>query len=119
MLPGMPSEIPKGRTIEALRSVWSSIDELISTLSDDEWSFGSPLPGWDVQANVAHIVGTESFLLGERPPASADMDALAHVKNPIGELNEHWIASFADRSPAVGLLTPPTQRAPAVPRPDR
>lgn len=96
----MPSEIPKQRTVDALRSVWASLDQLLDGLSDDEWRLASPLPGWDVQANVSHIIGTESFLLGEQPPVQADGGAIEHVRNPIGEMNEHWIASFADHTPA-------------------
>lgn len=96
----MASQIPKDRTIEALRAVWASIDELAGGLADHEWRLASPLPGWDVQANIAHIVGTESFLLGEQPPIQADAGSLDHVRNPIGEMNEHWIASLADRAPA-------------------
>lgn len=94
----MASKIPKGRTVEALRSVWASIDDLVSELTEEQWALPSPLPGWDVAANVAHIVGTESFLLGERPSIQAV--AADHVRNPIGEMNEHWVASLADRPPS-------------------
>ena len=100
----MASQIPQDRTVAALRAVWSSLDELVAGLSDEEWRFPSPLPGWNVQANVAHIIGTESFLLGDQPTVQADGEALDHVHNPIGELNEHWIASFADRAPAEVLV---------------
>ncbi len=99
----MASRIPKQRTVDALRAVWASIDELLSGLSEEQWRTPSPLPGWDVQANVAHMIGTESFLLGEQPSVQADADGRDHVRNPIGEMNEHWIASYADRAPAEVL----------------
>lgn len=96
----MPSEIPKQRTIDALREVWASLDELIGSLDADDWSRPTPLPAWDVGANVAHIIGTEAFLAGERPTAQIDADELEHVHNPIAAMNEAWVASFADADPA-------------------
>lgn len=96
----MVSSIDQPRTVAALRAVWESLDGLLAGLADEQWSLPSPLPGWDVRANVAHIVGTESFLLGEQPAVTVDADSVEHVRNPIGEMNESWIATFADRSPA-------------------
>ncbi len=95
----MASKIDQARTIEALRAVWASIDDLVSGLTPDEWRLPTPLPAWDVQANVAHILGTEAFLLGAQPDASIDADSLDHVRNPIGAMNEAWVASYAHRPP--------------------
>ena len=94
----MASRIDQGRTIAALRAVWSSIDALVDGLADEQWRAPTPLPAWDVQANVAHVLGTEAFLLGERPSAAIDADALDHVRNPIGSMNENWVASMAGRT---------------------
>lgn len=99
----MPSQIPKERTIAGLREVWASIDGLAAGLAAAEWRSASPLPGWDVQANIVHMLGTEVFLLGRQPTASAPVDALEHVRNPIGEMNEHWVASYEHASPEVVL----------------
>lgn len=100
----MASTISKDRTIEALREVWASLDDLLSGLSDDEWSKPSPLPGWDVKANVAHIIGTEAMLRGEpAPDVEIDREALAHVNNDIGAFNEQWIQSMRSTPPAEVL----------------
>lgn len=46
---------------------------------------------------VAHVVGTESFLLGEKPPArdrsqpEVDVHSLPHVRNETAVFNEIWI----------------------------
>ena len=91
----MASTIPKERTVEALREVWLSLDDLLSGLAEEDWSKPSPLPGWDVKANVAHIVGTEAMLRGEpAPDIELDRDALPHVNNDIGAFNEQWIESM-------------------------
>lgn len=102
------SQIPKDRTVDALGSVWSSLRELLGSLTAEQWAAPTALPGWDVQAVVAHIIGTESMLLGESPPevpgdgsadASADASAAPHVRNDIGTFNEVWVRALAGRSP--------------------
>lgn len=97
------SDIPKDRTVDALRSVWGSLDSLLDTLDGDQWKLPTPLPGWNVQANVVHVFGTEAFLLGQQPDRTIDPAALEHVHNPIGEMNENWVASYAERDPAEVL----------------
>jgi uncharacterized protein (TIGR03083 family) len=96
----MASLIPKDRTVAALDEVWSSITELLVGLDDEQWSLPSPLPGWDVQDNVAHIVGTEAMLLGiENPDIEIDRDELPHVQNDIGVFNELWVQYLRMRQP--------------------
>ena len=92
--------IPKDRTVAALDEVWSSITELLVGLDDAQWSLPSPLPGWDVQDNVAHIVGTEAMLLGiENPDIEIDRDELPHVQNDIGVFNELWVQYLRMKQP--------------------
>ena len=88
----MASNIPKDRTVAALGEVWASLGDLLGDLRDDEWRLPSPLPGWSVQDNVAHIVGTEAMLAGE-PGPSVDIDRSVneHVRNDIGAFNEQWV----------------------------
>ena len=96
----MASLIPKDRTVAALDEVWSSITELLVGLDDAQWSSSSPLPGWDVQDNVAHIVGTEAMLLGiDTPEIEIDRDALPHVQNDIGVFNEVWVQYLRMKQP--------------------
>ena len=92
--------IPKDRTVAALDEVWSSITELLVGLDDAQWSLPSPLPGWDVQDNVAHVVGTEAMLLGiENPDLEIDRDELPHVQNDIGVFNELWVQFLRMKQP--------------------
>jgi uncharacterized protein (TIGR03083 family) len=75
--------------------VWASLGELLGELSDDEWRLPSPLPGWSVQDNVAHIVGTEAMLAGEPGPSiEIDRGINEHVRNDIGAFNEQWVESL-------------------------
>ncbi len=96
----MASNIPKERTVAALGEVWTSLSELLGELSDDQWSLPSPLPGWSVQDNVAHIVGTEAMLAGEAGPSiEIDRDVSRHVRNDIGAFNEQWVESLRPVAP--------------------
>lgn len=91
----MASNIPKDRTVAALGEVWASLGELLGELGDDQWQLPSPLPGWSVQDNVAHIVGTEAMLSGEAGPSiDIDRDVNEHVRNDIGAFNEQWVESL-------------------------
>lgn len=93
------SQIPQASTVEALTSVWASLDSLLSGLTDSQWREPVPVPGWDVHATVAHIFGTEAMLLGIEPDVTVDVTAMEHVHNPIGAMNENWIASYDRASP--------------------
>ena len=96
----MASIIPKERTVAGLGEVWASLSGLLGELSDDEWNLPTPLPGWSVQDNVAHIVGTEAMLAGEPGPSlEIDRDANAHVRNDIGVFNEQWVESLREVPP--------------------
>jgi uncharacterized protein (TIGR03083 family) len=100
----MASSIPKDRTIAALGEVWTSLSELLGELTDDEWRLPSPLPGWSVQDNVAHIVGTEAMLAGEPGPGiEIDREANDHVRNDIGAFNEQWVESLRAVPPSEVL----------------
>ncbi len=100
----MATSIPKDRTVEALTEVWASIAALLESLDDEHWRRRTPLPGWDVHDNVAHIAGTEASLLGEAPPdVEIDRDAIDHVRNDIGAMNETWVVAMRGLSPAQML----------------
>jgi uncharacterized protein (TIGR03083 family) len=97
----MASNIPKDRIIAALAEEWVSLGDLLAELDDDEWGLPTPLPGWSVQDNVAHIVGTEAMLSGEAGPAiEIDREASDHVRNDIGMFNEQWVESFRPSPPS-------------------
>ena len=100
----MASNIPKDRTIAALGEVWASVGDLLEALGDDEWLLPSPLPGWSVQDNVAHIVGTEAMLAGEKGPSiEIDRGVNEHVRNDIGAFNEQWVESMRAAPPSEVL----------------
>jgi uncharacterized protein (TIGR03083 family) len=84
--------------VEALREVWTGLHDFCSEFPDDHWIRPVPLPGWDVRSTFTHVFGTEAMLLGRRPTAEVKVAELAHVKNPIGELNEQWVATYAGLS---------------------
>lgn len=90
--------IPKDRTVDALASVWSSLRQLLAVLTEEQWSAATALPGWDVRATVAHVIGTERMLLGDAPEIGfdreADADSAPHVRNDIGALNESWVRTL-------------------------
>ncbi|WP_433195084.1 maleylpyruvate isomerase family mycothiol-dependent enzyme [Nocardia sp. CA-107356] len=80
-----------------LSEQWDAIAALVADLDEQRWQTPSPLPGWSLFDVVAHLVGTESWLLGERPPAhdpirpKTDVTTLPHVRNETGVLNEIWV----------------------------
>jgi uncharacterized protein (TIGR03083 family) len=86
-------------TIAKLYATWDSIAELCAPLSESQWKTATLCPGWSVQDNLSHLIGTERALAGlpttEHRSAGGD-----HVKNPIGEFNEHEVDVRRDRSGA-------------------
>ncbi len=96
----MPTLLPKDATVAALVEELAAIDGLLAELDPGDWHRPTALPGWDVQANVAHIIGTESMLAGvPTPPTSVAVADLDHVRNDIGAANEPWILALASLPP--------------------
>lgn len=97
----MTTHLPQAAVVDALEAEWASLDALLADLGDDEWAAPTALPGWDVQANVAHVIGTEALLAGiDPPPVEVDVAALPHVRNDIAAFNERWVAALAPWPPA-------------------
>ena len=67
--------------------VFRDIEGLLESLELAEWALPTDCPGWSVQDNVSHIIGTESMILGREAPAH-DPGEKDWVKNPIGANNE-------------------------------
>lgn len=79
----------------ALSEQWNALARLTSGLDEQRWRSSTPLPGWTVFDVLAHVVGTESMLLGEPlPKVDGDVHALPHVRNDTGALNEIWLQSL-------------------------
>ncbi|MGK8520364.1 maleylpyruvate isomerase family mycothiol-dependent enzyme [Nocardia asteroides] len=93
----MTETLDRAVLIDLLSRQWDAIDALVAPLEEDRWRTPSALPGWTVFDIVAHIIGTESWLLGDRPPAhdptraKTDVRTLPYVRNETAVLNEIWV----------------------------
>ena len=74
-------------TIDKLEETWQSTSALGAELDERQWKLPTDLPGWTVQDNLAHMIGTERMLQG-LPAADAPAETGDHVKNPMGQFNE-------------------------------
>ena len=54
-------------SLAGLRICWDSLDDLLSSLNDDEWSVQSLCPEWSVAGVVIHLIAVEEMLLGRSP----------------------------------------------------
>ncbi|CDO87566.1 hypothetical protein AWC29_28145 [Mycobacterium triplex] len=96
--------LDKSDVLNGLFAVWDSIDALLAGLPEAQWRAATPLPGWDVQGVVSHIIGTESFLQGvAAPEPDIDVKALDHVRNDIGAMNECWVRHLGSQSSGAVL----------------
>ena len=97
----MPTQLPKEPVVAALHDVWDRLDALLAGLDEADWKRPTCLPGWNVQAVAAHLIGTENMLLGVSLPAVAISETThPHVKNDIGGFNEAWVETLSAEAPA-------------------
>ncbi|OMC24380.1 maleylpyruvate isomerase family mycothiol-dependent enzyme [Mycobacterium colombiense] len=95
------TKLDKSSVLTGLFAVWDDIEALLAGLSEAQWRAPSPLPGWDVKALVAHMIGTESFLAGiAAPQPDIDVSTLAHVRNDVGVMNECWVRHLSAHADA-------------------
>jgi len=73
--------------IAMLDETWVSISEVGHSLTEEQWKAPTDLPGWTVQDNVAHLIGTERVLQG-LPHAPRVESTAEWVRNDIGRFNE-------------------------------
>ncbi|BBZ09909.1 maleylpyruvate isomerase family mycothiol-dependent enzyme [Mycobacterium branderi] len=90
----MVTELDKSDVLTGLFASWDALDRLLTGLSEEQWRSPTPLPGWDVHAVIAHIIGTESALSGV-PTPDVDVSDLAHIRNDFGATNECWVRFFS------------------------
>lgn len=101
--------LERGALVAALSEQWDALAALVADLDETRWRTPSPLPGWTVFDIVSHVIGTESWLLGERPPAcepgaeDIDVHTLPHVRNETGAGNEIWVRRLRPQSGAAQL----------------
>lgn len=91
--------IDQQATTTALLRQWDSIDEVLARLDPAEWLTPTALPGWTVHDVAAHVIGTESMLLGDEPPKVHVEVHGPHVRNEIGAYNEQWVEGLRGRTP--------------------
>ena len=79
------------QVVDHLGEVWTSLSLACGHLDDHQWALSTDCPGWSVKDQLSHLIGVERMLLGEPSPAS--VPAAEHVRNPVGQLNEAWVAA--------------------------
>lgn len=95
-----PTTGQREQIVEVLANEWEDIARLLEQLDDDAWSTPTELPGWDVRAVVAHIIGTEATLAGDPQPAAPDdLAEREHVRNDMGQMNEAWVELLRHEPP--------------------
>ena len=77
-------------TIDKLTHTWRSISALCADLTEAQWKTMTSCPGWTVQDTLSHLIGTERMMVG-LPITKHRAEPNDHVKNPIGEFNEHEV----------------------------
>src|SRR6202040_4010375 len=70
---------------------WRSLADLGRELGPADWRAPTECPGWSVQDQLSHLIGIERSLLGETAP-EWDGPLGDHVRTPLAEGNEPWIA---------------------------
>ncbi|GAA2434611.1 maleylpyruvate isomerase family mycothiol-dependent enzyme [Actinomadura vinacea] len=75
--------------VAAFEQTLRSTIALAETFEAADWARPTECPGWSVQDVTAHMVGTETMLLGEDPAGGHVLAAVpAHVRNDLGRLIE-------------------------------
>jgi uncharacterized protein (TIGR03083 family) len=87
---------------QMMEQAWSSMEEVASSLTPEEWDLPTDCPGWTVRDQVAHVAAVESVLLGADRAPSGPIQA-PYVRNDLGARNEAEIRHRRDR-PAGVLL---------------
>jgi uncharacterized protein (TIGR03083 family) len=90
--------VDRDHIIDALDEEWDALISLAATLAPADWAHPTDCPGWSVKDCYAHIVGTESMLLGRPVPQVELPHLIPHVRNEIGRVNEAWVVAYRGRS---------------------
>ncbi len=85
--------------VETWRQAVTDLTGLLDTLSPEEWSLPTDLPGWDVKAVASHIAHLESVLAGA-PEETAQIGSPPHVTGLMGMYTEIGVVNRRDAAPA-------------------
>lgn len=80
---------------------WEAVNDLTALLDKipaDAWHTPTDLPGWDVQAVVAHTAHLESLLAGKEHEEVEIGDG-AHVRGVMGQFTEQGVVARRDNTP--------------------
>ncbi|MGP8060523.1 MAG: maleylpyruvate isomerase N-terminal domain-containing protein [Acidimicrobiales bacterium] len=91
----LPASRPEP-VIGQLEEVWASTVDACSGLEPEEWDRPTDCPGWSVRDLLSHLIGIERSLMGDAAPVLGG-PVPGHVRNPMGELNEAWVAARRER----------------------
>lgn len=86
-------------TVDKLGVEWAALAELAATFTEAQWKTPTECPGWTVQDNLSHIIGTERMLAGLGRTSHQAPEA-PWVHNPIGRSNEDDVDERRARSGA-------------------
>ncbi len=73
--------------VDNMERVWQALDGLCAGFDEAQWKTATDCPGWSVQDQISHIVGSESGILGRPTPDHTPAD-VSHTKNELGRSNE-------------------------------
>ena len=76
--------------VDLMEAVWQSIATLCADFTPEQWATPTECPGWSVQDQVSHLVGSECRLLGRPAPEHEPADT-SHVRNETGLGNERLV----------------------------
>jgi len=79
--------------VSALEQTWASIENTLRLRPEEDYDVPTPCPGWTVRDVLSHLIGFEKLLRGEPAPVFAG-ELPAYVHNPIGEVNEAFVAAY-------------------------
>ena len=73
--------------VDLMETVWQSIAALCDDFTPEQWATVTECPGWAVQDQISHLVGSECRLLGRPAPEHEPSDT-SHIRNEVGQSNE-------------------------------
>ena len=73
--------------VDLMETVWQSIAALCADFTPEQWATATECPGWAVQDQISHLVGSECRLLGRPAPEHEPADT-SNVRNEVGQSNE-------------------------------
>lgn len=93
-----PTVVDRDRVAKGLNDQWDALILLAAELPPESWGAPTDCPAWSVKDVYAHIIGTESTLLGRPNPDIEVPEGFDHVRNDLARVNEAWVLSYRDRS---------------------